>query len=333
MFLSRFALIGAAAAILAGLFESSTSWAAGPQIWFGPHNPVHNSTLNIGSDDYQKLFEPDADWQKSRSAVSVFKITPVYVLDAPDADLQKEFSDLNRHHIALAMETGLLPGHPGCPHLEGHGPDTQSLHLQVTQQIAQRIKRLGGDLAYVAADEPLWFGHSVPTKAGCDLDLNTLAQQAAASARVFRSVFPKVQFVDIEPVTNFKDSDANVASLISRWDTAFASAFGEPFRAVDFDIWWPLPSWPSRVRAVVAQLRHDRMPVGVICNGTSKDPTDATWLANAKMNCDDFNKAIGGAPDVVIFQSWNAHPTRVLPETNPDSFTHLILDYIDSRRN
>jgi hypothetical protein len=37
-------------------------------------------------------------------------------------------------------------------------------------------------------------------------------------------------------------------------------------------------------------------------------------------------------PDRAIFQSWNPYPTHVLPETAPDTLTHLVDFYIKSWR-
>ena len=34
-------------------------------------------------------------------------------------------------------------------------------------------------------------------------------------------------------------------------------------------------------------------------------------------------------PDRAIFQSWNPYPTHVLPETAPDTLTHLVDFYVN----
>ena len=298
-------------------FLPSARAEAPPEIWFAPLPAYTNARLGkIGVTDFQNLFATDADWRHAAANVKVFKFLVPYLRTASDADLATAIAFLKQHHIAIAIEIGLLHDVPQCPHLEGHDGD------QV--QIAQRIKRLGGELAYVAADEPLWFGHSVNAKPGCNLDLDALAQEAAATAKAIRTVFPNVEFVDIEPITNFKEPDT--AMLFSQWEVSFARAFNEKFAAVDFDIYWPIP-WEQRVNSVFKQLNNQHIPVGVICNGNPADADDSSFLANAKAHCDAFAKATGSSPSRVIFQSWVAHPTRVLPESISDSFTHLIVDY------
>ena len=105
--------------------------------------------------------------------------------------------------------------------------------------IAKRIQRLGGEVAYFAADEPLWFGHSFAGKEGCRDPLPDAAKEAADAARSFRSVFPNVKFIDIEPISNFEEPDW--IDMIVRWQSEFAHAFGEPFYALHLDVDWGNP--------------------------------------------------------------------------------------------
>ena len=61
------------------------------------------------------------------------------------------------------------------------------------------------------------------------------------------------------------------------------------------------------------------------------EPSDAAWLRRAQENVLAYELDGAGLPDDAIFQSWNDHPDRVLPETGPDTLTHLIADYIRTR--
>jgi hypothetical protein len=195
-------------------------------------------------------------------------------------------------------------------------------------KIAQRIQRLGGDVEFFAADGPLWGGHSYDGAQGCRDALPSLAADAADTARAFRSVFPNAKFIDIEPISNFKETDW--VELVASWHQEFAKAFGDPFRALHLDVNWRQP-WQDRVAAIVARMRRVHVPVGLICNADPKEANDQTWIDDAREHCDDFDRVTGAPPDAVIFQSWNPRPTRTLPEDAPDSFTHLVLDYAERR--
>ena len=126
-----------------------------------------------------KLFEPDAPWPTAASFVSVFKLYPQFMRHGSDADLQKIFQWLGRHRIALAVEVGMISPRPDCRATEGFDADQSA--------IAERVRRLGGDLQYVAADEPLYYGHH--NKKGderlppCQIAIPELANLVASSAR------------------------------------------------------------------------------------------------------------------------------------------------------
>ena len=59
---------------------------------------------------------------------------------------------------------------------------------------AARIARLGGDLAYIAADEPIAGANR------CHEDLVDAARSAAANIAVVKAVFPQLRVGDIEAV-------------------------------------------------------------------------------------------------------------------------------------
>jgi len=285
-----------------------------PEIWFSPQS---------GSVEYMKLFEPDAPWQQAASYVKVFQLTPRRIRTDSDADLAKLFAWLNEHHIELAQSTGLIPPHPGFKHTEGVDGDQAAM--------AARIQRLGGRLAYVAADEPLWFGHGSHIPGAYQLSVAELAEGAAVSARAFQKVFPDVRIVEDEPISNF--TDPGWMDDLGQFLAAFRKAYGQPMAAVRMDIaWWFPEPWKPRALAFAKYLHGIGEPVGVIYDGNSKDSSDAEWLGNAQKNYTAYETLVGSAPDEVIFQSWVPHPTHLLPESSSEAFTHLILQYESGRQ-
>ncbi len=57
--------------------------------------------------------------------------------------------------------------------------------------------------------------------------------------------------------------------------------------------------------------------------------TDAQWVASAGRRVLADEQAGGGPPDHILFQSWNDKPDRVLPESDPVTFTGFIDQYFD----
>jgi len=71
------------------------------------------------------------------------------------------------------------------------------------------------------------------------------------------------------------------------------------------------------------------IPVGQIYIGDGT--TDAGWVAQAEQWMTDYEIHGSPMPDQVIFQSWEALPDHVLPESDPASFTYLIDRYFRNR--
>ncbi len=305
-----------ALAFFSAFLLSSAPASSRPEIWFGPLAAYNNIYYGrVGISDFQELFKPGADWSVAASDIQVLEIGVPYMRTASDDDLRQVFAFLKRHHIALAIGVGILPYNLPCHPVEGQDTD------QLT--IARRFRRLGGQIDFFAADSPLAVGYVNPTP-GCNLPTEILAQKAAETARAIRSVYPNVQFIDVEPVSNFKEPD--VPLLISRWHAAFAATFGEPFANFRFDIDWHSP-WQQRVLSIYTQMQRDHMPVQVYCDGSAADLTDAAWIAAGKTRCAQFVKLTGDKPQAFLLDSWFPHPNHALPESDPNSFTHMILDF------
>ena len=289
-----------------------------PEIWFGPKDPFRAVAADRGSPEYMQLFQPGAGWAKAAGYVRVFKLYPQLMRRASDADLKTILQWLKVHQIALAIETGLMRPLSYCRRTEGY--DTDQLEM------AQRVRRLGGDLRYVAADSPLLAGHSFSGPGACQLPIAAMAQSTAKSARLFQSVFSQVQFVDIEAISNFKKP--TWVAEIGQFHDAFRQAYGQPFIAMNFDVAWWQPGWQQRVRTLTQYLRRRGERIGVIYDGNPNARSDREWLNQAREHYREYETLVGSPPDEAIFQSWHKYPKRLLPDTDPNAFTSIILDYV-----
>jgi hypothetical protein len=291
--------------------------AAGTEVWLastdpygrGPHRP--NVAL-----DYLDLFVKDAPWQTVASRISVFKVGPSLVDAAPDDVLRRVFHDLDRRGIALAWEAGVVPPGPSCgTGTEGYAGDTA--------RSVRRIKAAGGNLAFVAMDEPLWYGHVADQPHSCRLSLPELASGVAHSVAIIRSVFPDAQIGDIEPV----GTKLGVAwpELISAWSAAFHEATGTPLRFFHADINWDA-AWRADLARLSPLLEQRGIHLGVIYNGDPRAADDVAWTDRAMEHFQDVRDLAGVVPATDIFQTWDPRPTRLLPENRPGSLTNLVLE-------
>jgi hypothetical protein len=293
---------------------SSQVWFA-PMDWFSREPPPgpHGYTKY---DDYMALFAENPPTVMSR--VQVFKFFAQTLSQASDDDLRHLFEGLKREHIALALEIGLLTTTDRC------GGNVEGYDGQSAAHLVRRIAALGGELAYVAMDEPAWYGHVFTGANACHAAIGDLARDAAANAATLKQIFPKVQVGDIEPVGPSPQDSWN--RDYAEWADAYRQAAGMPLAFFHSDVDWD-KDWLAPVEEV-AKTMHDRdVPFGIIYNGTPEAPDDKIWVGEAEAHYTAFESDGRSAPDDAVFQSWMPHPSHLLPDTDPGAFTYLIRRY------
>jgi uncharacterized protein (TIGR03437 family) len=320
--LSRFPI-----AFLIGAICSAQSTAPPAQtFWFAPITPEAWNE-GIGSVDYLDLFAPGAAWTTASSRIQVFKmytqmLSTTFPGYFPDATLQQIFSYLNSNHIALAVEFPPLTPTATC------GMGVEGFAGETALAVAARIQQLGGNLQYIAFDEPFFHASSLYTGPnGCQWTPQQIAANALQSLNQIRTVFPNVIVGDIEPVP----AGANWLSEYTAGMDAWLAAAGAPFAFFHFDVDW-LDNWAPAVESLREALQQRGIPFGIIYNGWTTDLSDASWIDDAENHYVEWEAQGGGTiPNHVIFQSWYPYPTHVLPEADPTAFTYLIDSYFRQR--
>jgi hypothetical protein len=298
--------------------------AAVPQVWLSGVDPFVRQAMKAGASDYNELFRPDAPWRVAATHVSVFKTSTQWILNGSDEELTRMFVDLRGRGIALAIEALMLTReNDKCGRgVEGYsGPGT-------IRRAAERIQALGGQLAYIAMDEPLWFGHSYRGPQACQASLPYLARDIARTVKDVKAVFPNVKVGDIEPLP--QSSQADWVGTIMEWAAEFESAVGVPLAFFDMDVDW-VRNWDADVSRLARELAARGVKFGIIYNGNPNDPDDQTWTRNAEVRFDAIEGRLGIIPDQAILQTWMVHPTHMLPETRPGTMTNLVMRYARTR--
>ena len=306
---------GVVALLAAGLvlqMNSSATAESTRDIWLAPLDQDH-SNGSIGARDFAALFRPDAPWSDVANRVTVFKLYPFFTARSSDEELTAVITDLRRRGIALALEARVLTDEAAC---KGDGGAN-------TIKLLLRLKRLGADLRYLAMDEPMKHWRFV--RSNCRVPLDAIARNIAANVRRFKAVFPEMKVGDIEPVGEFKE-DPNLASDILEFLIACQESIGEPIAFFHSDVIWHSP-WLALNRRLERMLQGAGIRFGMIYNGTDRAVSDEQWANEAVSHFEEF-EAEGQKPDAAIFQSWAAHPTRVLPESDHMSLTGIALRYL-----
>jgi hypothetical protein len=86
-------------------------------------------------------------------------------------------------------------------------------------------------------------------------------------------------------------------------------------------------------------LKARGIPLGIIYDAAAKgqegwfDPknvqnSDIGWVQNAVKHYTEVESGLGIHPDHAVFATWVRYPTRVLPESQPGTFTNLVFRYL-----
>ena len=315
----RFGLILASLWTLALLLLPVRAHAA--EIWLSGLAPNMYAKKHGGeTTDYVNLFQPGASWSRAASAVRVFKIYAQFAATASDAELTTAFADLRRRHIALALEAGLLTAGENCgTQVEGYGgPSTAG-------RFAERIRRAGGEVQYLAMDEPLWFGYQYSGPRACHRPMNEVARDVAANIAAFRRVFPAAQVGDIEPLGRL--APAGWVDTLMQWARAYREASGEPLAFLDVDVVWAGP-WQDQMPSLATRLHAAGIKFGVIYDGDPDDQTGLAWTRHAEERFVAVETGLGLMVDQAVLQTWHAQPAHMLPETEPGTMTWLVNRYL-----
>ena len=334
------------------------------EIWLAPQSlpppPLSRD------EDFMQLFTPDAPWHFAAAHTQVFKLYGSFVGHATQDQINTIVADLNRRHIAIALENGILLADSGPP--AGNASTGQVMPInasteaapnppppcgglgrvegyatpQQATRIANMIKSAGGEIKYLAMDEPLWHGRFSDQPFTCHSTVETLLRQAKPVIEAYRAVFPDIAFGEGEP-TRFP-SYPNWQADLYQWLLGINQITGKPLAFMQLDIPWtddgkkvPGAEFVSRepadaitfyrqLEAFKGQEILDR--IGIIHDGTELDTTDIAWVDDAKKHVIELEQFHGLRPDQQLFQTWMPHPSRALPESDPTTLTSLVDWYV-----
>ena len=305
------------------------------EIWFAPQAAPVGSRLHRAS-DLMDLFRPDAPWQDAAAHVKVFKLYASYLSGAPQDELDAIVGDLNRRHIPIALEVGVMNVGPkatnppcgGLGQVEGYGTP------QLARANSEKIKRAGGVIRFIAMDEPLFFGHYFKGKPGgqpgCLSSIDQMLGLIKEPLGVYQEEFPGIAIGDTEP-SNIAEQSHWQDDLLA-WTTGFRQTMGKPLAFMHLDIPFNRPNeegYAVQMFKYVDTLKSRGLieRTGIIYNGTPLDASDAAWVQSAKEKIHLLEDNDGLRPDQALIQSWTEFPQHALPDSSDSSLTGLINFY------
>ena len=266
--------------------------------------------------DYRRLFEAKAPWQRALGRIQAFGIGPHFASQGPEDELRSLFAFLRQHNIGLSVEWPAVSAR-ACEH-HTEGLKSQPRHSFI---LATRLRRLGAPLTYTSLDEPLHFGY-YNRRNPCSYTIDSLAANVAESIKEVKEVFPEIRVVELEPLTGL-----GPPAEIREWISALRrDAFASAPAAMIFDVQWRRPWW-TYVPPTMGALRQSSMGYGVIFDASWGERTDAAWMAAAQSHVEQWRSVVSEPPAYVVIDSWNDHPTHVLPESDPTTLPFFVNWY------
>jgi hypothetical protein len=270
--------------------------------------------------DSAQMWMPDAPWQKVASQTKVVLLPPGAILRAKDDDsLRQAFGDMRQRNLALALEMGLLTRTDRCQYKgEGYLDD-----IQTVKNALERIRRTGGDLRYIAMDEPFYYAHQYSGPGACHEPTAEIARRVAASVLVARSIFPTLQIGDEEVVNSSRAATVELAE----WAAAYRAAVGEPLDFLHADVEWSGLAMQN-LKPLAVALKQQHVAFGIIYNAAGDATTDEAWAESATEHYTEVEQVLDVHPDHAVFQTWVHSPTRMMPEDQPATLTNIALHYL-----
>lgn len=298
-------------------------------LWLGGVDPAVQARKHINEPgDYMDLFKPKSPWASAASRVETFKIGTEMVLRGSDEQLHTIIQGLKARHIGLAIEMGLIGG--AGPNECGKGVEGY-ISPSGPETAAKRINALGGDVEYIAMDEPLWFGHVAGElsggRRGCRFSTGELVEKIAPQIQVLRRYFPNIRIGDIEPISTSPHTiamDSHYMEDLIAFIDLLQTKTGMKLAFVHADVAWKW-DWKSEMEEMARQTHSRGIHFGVICDGDPDAGNNEAWVRQALRRCQDVAANPKTVPDDLIVQSWELLPTKMLPETDPGSLTYEVL--------
>jgi hypothetical protein len=318
--------VGALATLLPVSVHAGQVWLAGiDTVVAADRQRVGMSSPGSGASDFMNLFQPNAPWPKAAAAIQIFKVSTQFLHRSTDEQLATVIRDLKRRNIAIGMAAEIVAATAQC----GNGVPGYTTNA-VIQTAADRVRRLGGRIDYVAFDSPVAFGHFniLQRETACRYSVEDLVRNIAPQIQILKTAFPGIRFGDVEPVNSH-----TVGWIGTYLDFAreFHKQTGERLSFMQADIIW-YDNWRPQLVEWRSQLRKAGIAYGVIFDGSAIDKSDLAWTGHAIERYRTVTSNPATRPDDAVFQTWHDYPTRFLPENRAGTLTSVVLQTVGSER-
>ncbi len=277
-------------------------------------------------DSFRALFTDPSEWAETRRAVDGLGYADHWLNSQfSDAELRAWLPQIARWGMRFGLEVGAV---------KPWGPTGEQAFAH-DSKMWDRFIADGGRIDQVAMDEPL-----KTSLRQLHQDFDYAVEQTARFVALVRQRYPGIRIGDIEPYPGipveqllaFVDA---VQRRLAQWHVRGLDFFrvdvdwmhfrpGDPFEA---------PGWEG-VRALEAGCHQRGLRFSLIYWAADVPAmrrrgllTESTWEQGILQEGAAY-QATGAVPDEMVIESWVSAPDRSVPETEPGTFTHSVLDFL-----
>jgi len=333
---------------LSGAAHAAATPALTPEVWLIPPPwPGNGQCL-------RELVQRGDEWKTARSKARGIGIY-AWLLNVhhSDDDLRAMFARLGEWKLGFGLEVPVVKAKNwGMP----EPLQAQSAFDQLAGFTA-RFRSLGmGEVTWFAFDEPVYAaryaipasGAAVPSAPAIELfgrvkmdpdAAHRIAYAAAETASFIaqmRKAHPGAQMGDIEPYPALNPDEIETAVSAIQKSCAERGIKGLDFFRLDVD--WDLMeqktfgSW-SEVNQIAARCRERGIAFHMIFWSANqprliKAGANPMHWRDGILHQAQAYRAANGTPDALIIESWLHTPEHAVPETNAETFTASLLDFL-----
>lgn len=285
------------------------------------------------------MLRRENEWSKLRGSIQSIGYWP-WLLNVHfnDDQIRELFSQLKRWNLKVGFEVPVLKA-------ANWGGDSLPLQSKQAfdqlQRFAARFKTLGmEEVSWFSFDEPLYAArHVIPSQSTAQQRLALGIAETAQYIAMTRQAYPASRVGDIEPFPALTFDEITNSIRGIQEACAKQRLHGLDFLRLDVD-WDRMErtkegSWAD-VKRIEDFCRTNGIAFGLIYWSADQprlaaagQSNDRVWRSGIMKQWREY-AATGGSPDQIVLESWLHIPERVVPETDPDTFTGAALEFLRS---
>ncbi|HCJ9364176.1 TPA: hypothetical protein NV925_000466 [Klebsiella pneumoniae] len=279
------------------------------QVWFCPINTDFINSQNSIS-----------EWPNAAKNIKVVKLYHGLIYNTKMSILKGKFNTLHALGIKVAIELPVMieSGKKRKKYIEGFENESY------VKEIISKLSHNGIAVDYFVMDEPLYFGAyrgRNKTAMTAEEAVESVVKRSIDNIALIKKVYPNAALGLVEPIQLFKHND--FYDYFDLYNNKMKS-HGIDIKFVQDDIVWNKFNMDAIVK-LYNKLKNNNIDFDIIINASKKSTSNSQWIKSANDNLILMASFFKNNRVGIVFQSWNKHPSKIIPEWDADSHLSQII--------